>query len=191
MLKRTLFSLFQADSIDTFIQSIAGKCEIIATGNSLDKWQLLYIIFAVDTRTRAIVIPTYNTDLVFYDQSTQDGEIDINGILERAEAEHTRLIAEGRIRLPQKLKSIRISISEYTEQPNSYQSEHYTFYEAVLPIAGSNTTPRRVIAYAKWNTREPNSPPLLTGLSYLKAPLDKSRGLCVRVTRPKSTTKRL
>ena len=58
MLKRTPFSLFQADSIDAFIQSSAGKREIIVTGNSLGKWQLLYIIFAVYMLTRAIVIPT-------------------------------------------------------------------------------------------------------------------------------------
>jgi len=36
----------------------------------------------------------------------------------------------------------------------------------VLPIAGSNTTPRRVIAYAKWKNREPNSPPVAYGIEF-------------------------
>ena len=156
MLKTTPFNLFKTATIDAFLKR-EGKPQLLQTGQSLGTWKLSYLVFQVTANTRTIVIPTYRAGVCFYDQSTATGDLDIDDILERAENEHTRLWKAGTLpdrRKSPKRKEIRFSVGEYHEITTPHQSERYTFYEARIPIAGMNTEPYCVVAYAKWDTEE-------------------------------------
>ena len=156
MLKTTPFNLFRTSTIKAFLKSESST--LICTGRSLGTWKLAYLLFQVNSGTRAIIIPTYRDNVCFYDQSTATGDsVDIDGILERAESEHTRLRQEGR--LPNKpepplRKEIRFPVAEYQEITTPNQQHRYTFYEAVIPLPGTNTEPFKVVSWAKWNTDE-------------------------------------
>ena len=140
---------------------------MLLIGRSLGTWKLLYTIFQVNRDTRAGVIPTNRHGVCFYDQTTNTGEIDIDGILERSEAEHTRLCEIGTLpEQPEKprKKRIRLPVGEYQKIITEHQTHRYTFYEAPLPIAGTNKEPYKIIAGAKWSTTEQSadSDPLIS-----------------------------
>ena len=187
MLKSTPLNLFRTSTIKAFLKSESST--LICTGRSLGTWKLAYLLFQVNSGTRAIIIPTYKRNVSFYDQSPATGEIDIDSILERAESEHSRLWKEGR--LPNKpepplRKEIRFPVAEYQEITTPNQQHRYTFYEAVIPLAGTNTEPFKVVAWAKWDTDEhPDRDPLLQyGIGLPREEIGMVAWLCCRDEKP-------
>ena len=187
MLKSTPFNLFRFQTINAFLKS--EQARLILSGRSIGKWRLAYFVFQVNTETRAIMIPTYRYGVCFYDQNTATGEIPIDDILQRAEAEHTRLITEKR--LPEKpekpyRKQITVPIGEIHEITTPHQKHRYVFYEGKLPIAGTNTEPFRIVAWAKWQTEEqPDQDPLIRcGIGLPKDQIGITAYLCCRDERP-------
>ena len=183
MLKTTPFNLFRTSTIKAFLKSESST--LICTGRSLGTWKLVYLLFQVNSGTRAIIIPTYKRDVSFYDQSPATGEIDIDSILERAESEHTRLRQEGR--LPEKQekprrKEIRFSVGEYHEITTPKQRYCFSFYEAKLPIAGTNTEPLKRVAWAKWQTdpQHEGEPLMRYGIGLPREELGQVAWLCCR-----------
>ena len=186
MLKSTPFHFFKISSIHAFIASYTNP-KLILAGASIGLWKLHYRIYQLDSKTRAILIPTHRDGWCFYDQTTATGEIDIDSILERAEAEHTRYWTEGRIPVACKGKQIRFSVGEYVEPANPYQRHKYTFYEAKIPVAGTNRHPYRLVAFAKWDTRGDvywkHQQPVDFGLE-LPRRRDRTRGVALLPRRP-------
>ena len=153
MLKSTPFYFFKIGTIHMFIASYTNP-KLILAGASIGLWKLHYMLYQLDTKTCAILIYTHRDGWCFYDQTTAPGEVDIDGILERAEAEHTRYWTEGKIAVAQSGKQIRFPVGEYVEPANPYQKIRYTFYEAKIPIAGTNRHPYRLVAFAKWDNMQ-------------------------------------
>ena len=157
MLKSPPFYFFKIGTIQAFIASYTHP-KLICAGASIGQWKLHYRIYQLDTETRCVMIPTYRDNVCFYDQSTATGDsVDIDGILKRAESEHTRLRQEGRFPNkpePPLRKEIRFPVAEYQEITTPNQQHRYTFYEAVILLPGTNTEPFKVVYWAKWNTDE-------------------------------------
>ena len=188
MLKSTPFLLYKTRTISALLSQTeaTGKPRIIQSGHSLGHFRLGYILYQVND-TRALVIPTYKRDVCFYDQCTATGEndIDIDSILQRAEAEHTRLVKEGRLPArpdPPRRKEIRFPVGEYHEITDEHQQHRYVFYEAVIPLAGTNTEPYKIVSWAKWQTEpEPDTDPLIQyGIGLPKDEIAITAYLCCR-----------
>ena len=194
MLKSTPFYFFKIGTIHAFIASYTHP-KLILAGASIGLWKLHYMLYQLDSKTRAILIPTHRDGWCFYDQTTATGEIDIDSILERAEAEHTRYWTEGRIPVACKGKQIRFSVGEYVEPANPYPKNRYTFYEAKIPVAGTNRHPYRLVAFAKWDMRGDvywkHEHPVVFGLELPKDEIGLVAWLCCRDDRPQAHDKEL
>ena len=191
MLKTTPFNLFKTRTINAFLKTEPNN-HLLLTGRSLGIWRLAYLVFQVDAETRAIMIPTYKVGVCFYDQSksTATGEIPIDDILERAESEHTRLFNEGRLPdkpEPPRRKEIRFPVGEYQEITNPHQTHRFTFYEAKIPIAGTNTQPLKIVSWALWNYTEQTDGVdslLKYGIGLPKHEIGQVAWLCCRDEKP-------
>ena len=189
MFETTPFTLFKTKTISALLQTEATEpLRIIRSGHSLGTFKLGYLIYQVN-QTRSVVIPTYKRDVCFYDQhqiTPATGEIDIDAILQRAEQEHIRLVKEGRLPArpdPARRKEMRFPVGEINEITNEHQTHRYTFYEAVIPLAGSNTeSPYKIVAWGKWHTNpEPNQDPLIQyGIGLPKDEIAITAYLCCR-----------
>ena len=194
MLKSTPFYFFKISTIHAFIASYTHP-KLILAGASIGLWKLHYMLYQLDTKTCAILIYTHRDGWCFYDQTTATGEVDIDGMLERAEAEHTRYWTEGKVAVAQRGKQIRFPVGEYVEPANPYPKNRYTFYEAKILIADTNRHPYRLVAYAKWDTRKglywKHQQPVVFGLELPKDEIGLVAWLCCRDDRPQTHDKEL
>ena len=92
-------------------------------------------------------------------------------------------------------KQIRFPVGEYTETTNPYQRHKYTFYEAKIPVAGTNRHPYHLVAYAQWDTRKnvywKHQQPVDFGLELPRDEIGLIAWLCCRGDHPQTHNKEL
>ena len=89
----------------------------------------------------------------------------------------------------------QIPVGESVEQANPYPKICYTFYEAKIPIAGTNRHPYRLVAYALWDTQRgiyyKHEQPVDFGLELPRDEIGLMAWLCCRGDHPQTHNKEL
>ena len=92
-------------------------------------------------------------------------------------------------------KQIRFPVGESVEPAKLYPKSRYTFYEAKIPIAGTNRHPYRLVAFAEWNTQRgvywKYEQPVDFGLELPRDEIGLMAWLCCRGDHPQTHNKDL
>ena len=90
-------------------------------------------------------------------------------------------------------KQIRFPVGEIHEIATEHQKHRYVFYEGKIPIAGTNTQPLRIVAWATWQTdpQHEGDPLMRYGIGLPKDPFSQVAWLCCRDEKPTEYDKQL